>query len=30
VDPSTAQLQPITVTAPIYLYRDPGAHYADR
>jgi len=30
VDPSAAQLQPITVTAPIYLYRDPGAHYADR
>jgi hypothetical protein len=30
VDPSAAQLQPVTVTAPIYFYRDPKAQYADR
>lgn len=30
VDPSPAQLQPVTVTAPIYIYRDPRAQYADR
>jgi hypothetical protein len=30
VEPSAAQLQPVTVTAPIYIYRDPEARYADQ
>jgi prepilin-type N-terminal cleavage/methylation domain-containing protein len=30
VDPSPAQLQPVTVTAPVYINRDPGALYVDR
>lgn len=30
VDPSAGRLQPVTVTAPIYVYRDPGAPYVDR
>jgi hypothetical protein len=29
-EPSTAQLQPVTVTAPIYINRDPRMQYADR
>jgi hypothetical protein len=29
-EPSAAQLQPVTVTAPIYIYRDPRAQYADQ
>lgn len=29
-EPSAAQLQPVTVTAPIYINRDPGVQYADR
>jgi hypothetical protein len=29
-EPSAAQLQPVTVTAPIYINRDPGAQYADQ
>lgn len=28
LSPSPARLQPISVTVPIYVYRDPGAHYA--
>lgn len=28
--PSPAELQPVTVTAPIYITRDPGVQYADR
>jgi hypothetical protein len=30
LDPSPAQLQPVTVTAPIYIYRDPETRYADQ
>jgi len=30
LDPNPSQLLPVTVTAPIYLYRDPEGHYADR
>jgi hypothetical protein len=30
MDPSPAQLQPITVTAPIYIYRNPETRYADQ
>ena len=30
VNPSPGQLQPITVTAPIYIFRNPEAQYADR
>jgi prepilin-type N-terminal cleavage/methylation domain-containing protein len=30
LEPSPAHLLPTTVTAPIYLYRDPGARYVDR
>jgi hypothetical protein len=29
VEPSAAQLQPTTVTAPIYVNRDPQVRYAD-
>jgi hypothetical protein len=29
-DPNPSQLQPVTVTAPIYFYRDPRMQYADR
>jgi hypothetical protein len=28
LEPSPARLQPISVTAPIYIYRDPGVKYA--
>jgi prepilin-type N-terminal cleavage/methylation domain-containing protein len=30
VEPSPAQLQPVTVTAPIYINRDPAWQYADQ
>jgi prepilin-type N-terminal cleavage/methylation domain-containing protein len=30
VAPSAAQLQPVTVTAPVYINRDPGVQYADQ
>jgi hypothetical protein len=30
MEPSPAQLQPVTVTAPVYIYRNPGVLYADR
>jgi type II secretory pathway pseudopilin PulG len=29
-DPNPARLQPISVTVPIYVYRDPTVHYADQ
>ncbi len=30
LEPSPGRLQPISVTAPIFIYRDPQAHYADQ
>jgi prepilin-type N-terminal cleavage/methylation domain-containing protein len=30
LEPSPSQLQPVTVTAPVYIYRDPRAQYDDR
>ena len=30
LEPSPARLQPITVTAPIYVNRNPGVQYADQ
>lgn len=30
MDPNPARLQPVTITAPIYVYRTPGVQYADQ
>jgi hypothetical protein len=30
LDPSPARLQPVTITAPVYVYRTMGVEYADQ
>src|SRR5436189_4300799 len=30
LEPNPARLQPITVTAPVYINRNPGVQYADQ
>jgi hypothetical protein len=30
LEPAAARLQPVTITAPVYIYRTPGVDYVDR